>query len=150
MQKYSKFPEYFSMTLDEDILRLVDAHELSEQSELLRLLRECGHAVTQPTLSRHLKKLGVQKMTGRYQRVEPSPIERPGYTIVEAEPNLVVIITRPGYAQALAVMLDQNRPAHVAGTLAGDDTVLVVVKPPSQLATVAKDVERLLSGEGQN
>lgn len=132
------------MTLDEEILKLLETHELTDQVELLRLLGEADHAVTQSTLSRHLKKLGIQKVAGRYKRIEATISERRGYTLVEAEPNLLVITTRPGYAQPLAVLLDENRPGNVAGTVAGDDTVLVVVTSPAHLSKTAEAVKALL------
>src|SRR6056297_2626111 len=110
------------MTLDQAILELVETMELTGQNELQKQLRKAGHKVTQSTLSRHLRKLGIQKVAGRYQRIEQAPLERLGFTVTEAEPNLLVITTSPGHAQPLAVMLDENRPEHVAGTLAGDDT----------------------------
>ena len=65
------------MTLDEAILQLAEEREITDQSVFLDLLQRTGHAVTQPTLSRHLVKLGIQKVTGRYQRVEPLPEELP-------------------------------------------------------------------------
>jgi len=135
------------MTLDDAILQLVEAMELTGQSELQEQLRKVGHRVTQSTLSRHLKKLGIQKVAGRYQRLEPPSIESPGFSITVAKPNLLVINTRPGHAQLLAVLLDENRPEHVAGTLAGDDTVLVVVTAPKHLADTAKAIRERLSGQ---
>ncbi len=133
------------MSLDEEILKLVETHELTDQAVLLSQIKEAGYGITQPTLSRHLKKLGVQKVSGRYQRVESPSMERPGYTLTKVPPNLLVVTTHPGYAQPLAVLLDQNRMEHVAGTLAGDDTVLIVVTSVPHLAVVAQEVERLLS-----
>ncbi|MDE2460461.1 MAG: arginine repressor, partial [Gammaproteobacteria bacterium] len=56
------------MTLDEAILKLAEEQGITDQSDFLALLRNAGHEVTQPTLSRHLRKLGVQKVAGRYQR----------------------------------------------------------------------------------
>ena len=145
MRKYPKFIGSHIMTLDEEILKLLATHELTNQAELLRLLGKTEHVVTQSTLSRHLKRLGIQKVAGCYKPIEASTTERPGYTLVEAEPNLLVIGTRPGYAQPLSVILDENRPEHVAGTLAGDDTVLVVVTAPTHLSEVAEAVKALLS-----
>ena len=133
------------MTLDQAILDLVESRELTGQIELQKELQKAGHKVTQSTLSRHLRKLGIQKVAGHYQRVEQQPLERPWFTITEAEPNLLVVTTRPGHAQPLAVMLDENRPEHVAGTLAGDDTVLVVVSPPERLSATAEAVKAALS-----
>lgn len=97
------------MTLDETILKLVAARELTSQAEFLQLLARAGQALTQPTLSRHLKKLGIQKVAGRYQRVEQPPAELPGFVLTPVPPNLLVIRTRPGYAQPLAVKIDQRK-----------------------------------------
>ncbi len=134
------------MTLDEAILKLVAEREVTDQSVLRELLRKAGHTVTQPTLSRHLRKLAVQKVAGRYQQVESLPAELPSFTLTRVPPNLLVIRTRPGYAQPLAVKLDVQRPEGVAGTLAGDDTVFIAVTPPARLKTVADAVEALLMG----
>ncbi len=134
------------MTLDEAILKLVAEREVTDQSAFRDLLKRTGHAVTQPTLSRHMKKLGIQKLAGRYQRMEPLPVEQPSFTLTRAPPNLLVIRTRPGYAQPLAVKLDLQRPEGVAGTLAGDDTVFIAVTPPARLKAVTDAVEALLMG----
>ncbi len=134
------------MTLDEAILKLVAEREVTDQSAFRDLLKRAGHAVTQPTLSRHMKKLGIQKLAGRYQRMEPLPVEQPSFTLTRAPPNLLVIRTQPGYAQPLAVKLDLQRPEGVAGTLAGDDTVFIAVTPPARLKAVTDAVEALLMG----
>jgi len=133
------------MTLDEAILRLVEEREITDQSVFLDLLQRAGHAVTQPTLSRHVKKLGIQKVTGRYQRVEPLPEELPVFALTRVPPNLITIRTRPGYAQPLAVKLDQQKIPGVVGTLAGDDTVFIAITPPAQIMAVAEAVQHLLS-----
>lgn len=134
------------MTLDEAILKLVVEREVKDQAVFMELLKRAGHRVTQPTLSRHLLKLGIQKVAGRYQKTEIGPAELPGFTLTPVAPNLLVIRTRPGYAQPLAVQLDQQKPKGVAGTLAGDDTVFIAVTPPSRLRAVAAAVEQLLAG----
>jgi len=134
------------MTLDEAILQLAEDREITDQLVFLGLLKRTGHTVTQPTLSRHLKKLGIQKVTGRYQRVEPLPEELPVFALTQVPPNLITIRTRPGYAQPLAVKLDQQKIPGVVGTLAGDDTVFIAITPPTQLKAIADTVEQLLSG----
>lgn len=133
------------MTLDETILQLVEEQEITDQAVFLNLLRRLGHEVTQPTLSRHVKKLGIQKVTGRYQRVEPLAEELPTFTLTQVPPNLITVRTRPGYAQPLAVRLDRQKITGVVGTLAGDDTVFIAVTPPALLAEVAEAVQHLLS-----
>lgn len=132
------------MTLDESILKLTEAREITDQSVFLQLLKDEGHRITQPTLSRHLNKLGIQKLAGRYQRVEPIPGELPAYAVSAAPPNLVIIKTRPGYAQALAVLLDQHAVDGVVGTLAGDDTVFIAVTPEKKMRAAVETVREIL------
>ncbi|HSC48488.1 MAG TPA: arginine repressor, partial [Gammaproteobacteria bacterium] len=121
------------MTLDETILRCVEEREVTDQAMFLDVLKRAGHRVTQPTLSRHLNKLGIRKVAGRYQQVEPDPAELPAYAVTAAPPNLVIIKTRPGYAQALALRVDQHTIDGVSGTLAGDDTVFLAVSPAKKM-----------------
>lgn len=132
------------MTLDEAILKFVDEREVTDQADFLDLLKRAGHRVTQPTLSRHLNKLGVRKVAGRYQRVETATAEIPAYAVTAAPPNLVIIKTRPGYAQALAVRLDQHAIDGVVGTLAGDDTVFLAVSPGKKMRAAVSAVEAVL------
>ena len=134
------------MTLDETMLKLAAEREITDQSVFMDLLKRAGHRVTQPTLSRHMQKLGLQKVAGRYQKIEPSPVELPGFRLNRVPPNLLVIRTRPGYAQPLAARLDQQKSAGIVGTLAGDDTVFIAVAPPARLKAVAAAVEALLAG----
>ena len=133
------------MTLDESILKLTAEQEITDQSVFLQLLKNAGHAVTQPTLSRHLKKLGIQKVTGRYQQLESLPEPAPVFSLTQVPPNLVIIRTRPGYAQPLAVRLDQQKINGVGGTLAGDDTVFIAVAAPARCEVVAETIENLLA-----
>lgn len=132
------------MTLDESILRLTEEREVTDQAVFLDLLKKEGHKVTQPTLSRHLSKLGIQKLAGRYQRVDPIPTELPAYAVSAAPPNLVIIKTRPGYAQALAVLVDQHAIDGVVGTLAGDDTVFIAVTPEKKMREAVETVREIL------
>ncbi len=138
------------MTLDEAILGLVEQEEISDQSQLLRRLDAIDHCVTQPTLSRHLRKLGIQKIAGRYRSVDVAPAALPAFTLIEVSPCLLVIRTQPGYAQPLAVMLDQNELDGVAGTIAGDDTIFLAIRPEYQslLPQLSRTVRGLLDGHG--
>lgn len=132
--------------LDEAILRLLDVNEITDQAVLQRLLEGEGHAPSQSTLSRHLKRLSIQKVNGRYQRVEPGPAEpAQAVRVLESPPNLLVLKTSPGFAQVVAVMVDRSPDIPgLAGTVAGDDTVFIAVRDPSLLGEVRAQVERLL------
>jgi transcriptional regulator of arginine metabolism len=134
------------LELDEAIRRLLEANEITDQAVLQKLLEAEGHAPSQSTLSRHLKRLSIQKVSGRYQRVEPvAPQPAQPVRVLEAPPNMLVLKTSPGYAQVVAVMLDRTPDIMgLAGTVAGDDTVFIAVRDPSLLGEVRGQVERLL------
>ena len=133
-------------TLDQAILTLLNRHELTDQENLQNQLERQGFEVTQSTLSRHLKKLHVQKVEGVYRKVEaPRPV-LPSFTVTLAPPNLLVLRTEPGFANALAVRLDGAPIPGFAGTIAGDDTIFIAVKGPKALATTAEAVEAFLKG----
>lgn len=132
------------MTLDQAILRLIDERTVSDQAQFLSVLRERGFYLTQPTLSRHLKKLSVMKREGRYQRVDPGASEIPPYTLNLAPPNLMVLRTRPGHAQLIAFRLDAAHINGLVGTVAGDDTVFLATT--GDLARIEEQVRRALDG----
>ena len=134
-----------SRTLDEIILHVIEKHALSDQDALRATLVKLGHDLTQPTLSRHLKKLNVLKVEGRYRRVEPTHATLPSFSMVEAPPNLVVLRTEPGFANALAIKLDQLQIPGLAGTIAGDDTIFIAVQSQRHLASVKAAVAAALS-----
>jgi len=115
------------MTVDQTILELIDADTITDQAALLALLAAHGHTLTQPTLSRHLKKLSVMKVNGRYQKVERTTPERPPWSLEESPPNLFILKTAPGHAPLLGVIVDRAGLAGIAGSLAGDDTVFIAL-----------------------
>jgi len=117
------------MDLDTLILQLLDGSPITDQGDLQGRLKAEGHDLTQSTLSRRLKRLGVQKVQGRYRRTEANGQVLPEVTITEAPPNLLVLRTSPGFAQALGFRLDGDPAPGQVGTLAGDDTVFVAVVP---------------------
>jgi transcriptional regulator of arginine metabolism len=116
------------------ILKLVRARHLHTQEELADALRTQGISATQVTLSRDIRELGLVKTPEGYsQTPNPSPAI-PGFDSVAREflldvrlaQNLLVLRTPPGHANALASALDHAEWPELAGTIAGDDTVLVV------------------------
>lgn len=133
-----------SRTLDEIILHIIEKHSLSDQDALRAMLAKLGHDLTQPTLSRHLKKLNVLKVEGRYRRVEPAHATLPTFIISEAPPNLLVLRTEPGFANALAIKLDNLQIPGLAGTIAGDDTIFIAVQGQRFLASVKAAVAAAL------
>lgn len=147
------------------IVELLETHRVRSQSELARLLADDGLAVTQTTLSRDLDELGAVKIRDDAGDLvyavpaeggDPTPRLAPqngevtarlarlaGELLVSAEAsaNLVVLRTPPGAAQFLASALDRAALPDVIGTIAGDDTVLLISRDPAGGATLA---ERML------
>lgn len=133
------------MDLDSLILQLLEGSPIADQSDLQARLAAAGHDLTQSTLSRRLKRLGVQKVQGRYRRVEALAQVLPAVSIAEVPPNLLVLRTAPGFAQAVGLSLDADPVAGQVGTLAGDDTVFVAVLP-ELFSEVKAHLERVLAG----
>ena len=131
------------------ILKLIHAKKIFTQDDLAR---ELGAAydiqTTQVTLSRDIRELGLLKTTEGYRQVGPpggpnlATIASEFLWDVRCAQNLIVLRTSPAHASSLAVALDQEDWPEVVGTIAGDDTVLVIA-PDAQGA--AKVRERLLS-----
>lgn len=119
--------------LEEALLRLIEEGDIRDQDSLLRSLRAAGIHVSQPTLSRHLRRLNIVKRRGRYLVGSANPFRTPPCAVREAPPNLLVLKTLPGRAQLLAVLIDQAQLPEVGGTMAGDDTVFVAIAADTSL-----------------
>jgi len=131
------------------ILRLLRTDSVFTQQELARRLAEGGVAVTQVTLSRDLHELGLVKTPEGYrQRDEP---RGPSFDalapnlLLEARSarNLVVVKTHPGHAMSLARALDQSGFEEIVGTIAGDDTILVVTATDAKARALAGRMARI-------
>ena len=119
------------------ILKLIRSHSLHTQDELARALRALKIPATQVTLSRDIHELGLVKTPSGYSEVgadaagaEPGPdvavLAREVLRDIRQAQNLLVLRTPPANANALAAALDHAGWPEVTGTIAGDDTVLVV------------------------
>ena len=130
-----------------EALRLIiSSQQLGSQDELLSALQKEGFKLTQATLSRDLKQLKVAKaasMSGNYVYVLPnetmykrvsSPnsiremMKVPGFISINFSGNMGVIKTRPGYASSIAWNIDNSDIPEIIGTIAGDDTIFIVIK----------------------
>ena len=115
------------------ILKIIRLKEIFTQDELARELAQAGIQTTQVTLSRDMREMGLVK-TGDGYRVFSSETASPKLSDVINEylldirlaQNLVVLRTSPGNASTIAVAIDRQELDEVVGTVAGDDTVLVV------------------------
>jgi transcriptional regulator of arginine metabolism len=117
------------------ILKLVRSRHIHTQEELANVLHEVGIAATQVTLSRDIRELGLVKTSHGYaetaQAAAPAgpdvgTIARESLLDVRVAQNLLVLRTPPAMANPLASALDHAEWPEVTGTIAGDDTVLVV------------------------
>lgn len=121
------------------ILKLIRAQRISTQEELARTLKKLGIAATQVTLSRDIRELRLVKTPDGYQEMAPGE-PGPAFETLASEflldaasaQNLVVLKTHPGNASAVAVALDNEEWPEVVGTLAGDDTILVIAPDHAQ------------------
>ena len=136
------------------ILRIVRNHSVGSQSQLRELLAEEGFDIGQGTLSRDLRELGVAKIAGpdgdpAYavppDAADPAPaLQRlmPAlFLSAEGVDHFLVIRTLTGGAQPLAVALDREEWDEILGTIAGDDTILVILRSPDHLGTVRDRLE---------
>jgi transcriptional regulator of arginine metabolism len=139
------------------IRRLVDQEAVHSQEELRQRLATLGFVVTQATLSRDIKELGLVKRTsdGAYRGAGPAE-DAPGVAVValsralgefllsvDVAQQLAVVKTGPGQAQLLALAIDRARLEHVVGTIAGDDTILVVCRDARGAHTTKATLQEL-------
>ena len=130
-----------------EALRLIiSSQQLGSQDELLNALQKEGFKLTQATLSRDLKQLKVAKaasMSGNYVSVLPNEtmykrvstpnsiremMKVPGFISINFSGNMGIIKTRPGYASSIAWNIDNSDVPEILGTIAGDDTIFIVIK----------------------
>lgn len=127
------------------IREIVMHQKIGSQDDLLKLLQEQGFILTQATLSRDLKQLQIAKVAytdGSYVYILPEMgsigkivnskqhanlgFAGIGFISIEFSNHLAVIRTRPGYASSIAYDIDLNSPHEILGTIAGDDTILII------------------------
>lgn len=138
------------------IRSMLRERRITSQEQLVELLAEAGHPVTQATVSRDLRAVGAVKSPvgeGRYRLVDGPAgdgelAQALGEFALGMAPsgNLVVIRTPPGAAQVVAGAIDRAGLEGVLGTVAGDDTVLVVAEERRGGRGVAGDLERHAGG----
>jgi transcriptional regulator of arginine metabolism len=140
------------------ILKLLTSEQVASQDELRRRLHHLGLRVTQATLSRDLRELRLVKTAEGYRPLadaaaaaeETAPLAGIGRAVKEflldirPAQNMLVLKTPPGGAQPLAAAVDAEHWKEVAGTLAGDDTVLIITPSRGACANVRNRLEELL------
>ncbi len=138
----------------ETLRMLFSSQELCSQEDVLRALRIEGFNVTQATLSRDMKQLKVAKAAmanGKYIYVLPTEtmykrVQKPmtaremllssGFVSITFSRNMGVIRTRPGYASSIAYNIDNSRINTILGTIAGDDTIFIVLAEDAEHSEV--------------
>lgn len=142
------------------ILKIIQENEVYTQEGMLDKLQQAGFSVTQATVSRDIKKLNLIKMLtpeGKYKYVchtEPSlPGENGKYqsvfseavTAVDYAMNMVVVKCHVGFADAACAAVDLMPLDGVVGTIAGDDTIFVLMRTEQQARIVVGELERLMN-----
>lgn len=130
----------------EVIKQIISQEIISSQDELQIRLQERGCDVTQATLSRDLRSMQVMKVSDAkngyiYRLIENKVVEQKvasevsrldfmaeGVVSIEFSGNLLVIKTLPGYANSVAILIDKANPVEIIGTVAGDDTILLIMR----------------------
>jgi len=141
------------------ILELIASRDVTSQEQLRELLRARGIETTQATLSRDIRDLGLVKAAadGAYRLASrrsagPDPAAAAKRAIdeylrsFEQVEQLLVLKTDPGQAQALAIALDRSGLPDVVGTIAGDDTILVICRSASHAAGFAAQLRTAAVG----
>lgn len=144
------------------IRMIISSQEIGGQDELLKALSVEGFKVTQATLSRDLKQMKVAKaasMNGNYVYVLPNEtmyrrittpltatemLSSPGFKSINFSGNIGVIRTRPGYASSIAYNIDNSSLPEILGTIAGDDTIVIVVKEGCDKSTLIEKLMKIV------
>ena len=130
--------------LDEHIIHIIQNHTVCEQGELQSLLKEQGQSVPQPTLSRRLKKLNISKISGVYHVIDDqSSIKSPILHIDVSDFGMIVLHTSPGHAGSVAYIIDQQNITGVLGSIAGDDTVLIIAQNNMIAAEIVTKIQKV-------
>jgi len=142
-----------------EIKKLIGSAEISSQDELLQKLEKKGYKFTQATLSRDLKFLNVGRMPhpGKglvYVLPESASVNAlssteeqamaNGFLSIEFSHNLGVIKTVPGFANSLAVTIDHRKPYEIIGTVAGDDTILIIGREGVRKSDIVKSLSLII------
>ena len=146
----------------EALKMMLSSQEIGSQSDLLKALKKEGFQLTQATLSRDLKQLKVAmaaSMNGKYVYVLPNEtmyrrVRTPrrasemqlvsGFLSINFSGNMGVIKTRPGYASSIAFNIDNNDVENIIGTIAGDDTIFIVIKEGSEYDDVIEELSYII------
>ena len=139
----------------EKILELIEKYDVETQEELTKLLQQEGFSVTQGTVSRDIRNLGLTKVTGSNRRQKYAPLRKDlpqgpgkfrrvlaeGILTMDDAGNILVIKTVSGMAMACAAAIDALEIRGIAGCIAGDDTIFCAVKNVDDIQEVRESIE---------
>lgn len=140
------------------VLDAIRSHRVTSQEELRELLHDVGIDVTQATVSRDIRELRLVKVPGaegaghytlpeEWESTPPLESLLPTlYASAEGAGNLLVVKTMTGGAQAVALAIDWEEWPEVLGTIAGDDTILIVCRDPGEVPSVLERIEAIAAG----
>ena len=144
-------------TRHDKILDIIENNEIETQGELAKMLRESGFKVTQATVSRDIREMGLVKVAAsggrqKYQAARPVNKEqnrfirvlRDSVQSVDQAQNLLVIRTGSGMAMAAAAALDQLEVPGIVGCIAGDDTIMAAVRTVEETAILLEKIRQML------
>ncbi len=141
------------------IKQILEEKEIGEQFQLLEELKKRGINTTQATVSRDLQEMGVVKVrikpgVYKYELMQKGLSNRVWEKIkvafenfvesIDYTGNLILIKTSPGNAHGVAALIDELNYDGILGTLAGDDSILVIVKQPEKTKKIVKEFQNLL------
>lgn len=144
----------------EKIMELISTHDIETQEQLLQMLQNEGFESTQATVSRDIKEMrivkelspmGTYRYTARSQQVQGvfserlNTIFRQSVVSFDHAQNIVVIHTMPGLANAAGIALDSMKSGVILGTLAGDDTVICIMRDNNAAAAFCDEIHILMS-----
>ena len=140
------------------ILELIHEYEIETQEELAQRLEEAGFKVTQATVSRDIRELCLTKVANKKGRSVYSVLQgqnrnlsekysrvlRDAFVSMDTAQNILVIKTVPGMAMGVAAALDELKFSEIIGSIAGDDTVMSVIKTADQSLLVMEKLRKIL------
>ncbi len=137
------------------LIEIIEERDIDTQQELTDILRSEGFKVTQATVSRDIQELGLQKTLtsgGKAHYVKPLDPKLMRLKVlfhqsvlgIDSAENFIVLKTLSGSANSAAILIDSLENKHILGTIAGDDTVLIIVRSKAEVSVIVKQLENFL------
>lgn len=133
------------------IANIIESQKIHTQEELITVLKERGISATQATLSRDIKELGAVKVSdpegGQYYKIRIATTTKSHFSAesVEISGQLCVVKVKPGFAPPVSATIDSAALPGVMGTIAGDDTVLAMLREDADTAFISSSVKAMFN-----